>query len=314
MPRFCRAKNLRVFITIPTFVREINHQFTAMKALRYFFLLLALTFAISESFAYSRFFKANSVRIKYVWYETQYAPFGTSTESASDIMFAEMWTGNDTIVDGYSCVTLWDQDEGKAPVLIGFIREDENGYVWRYYLDYDKFLCHKSDPSHSKTVLEYFGLVNDWAFLYDFSNPDWKEGTSLETSKWLNPKAHRPTDIYKIYQTTAENGDTLLAANDSGGPYYGVGYPNYAFENFVVFQKFVLYDIELLEYWRDGELLLKNWQIPDDVLSYIFSYTTNIEPATSSSSEADSYDLQGRPVDGTQRGVLIRNGKKMLVK
>jgi hypothetical protein len=26
------------------------------------------------------------------------------------------------------------------------------------------------------------------------------------------------------------------------------------------------------------------------------------------------YDLQGRPVDGTQKGILIRNGKKVLVK
>ena len=37
-------------------------------------------------------------------------------------------------------------------------------------------------------------------------------------------------------------------------------------------------------------------------------------PIANSESSEQYYDLQGRPVDGTQRGILIRNGKKVLVK
>ncbi len=41
---------------------------------------------------------------------------------------------------------------------------------------------------------------------------------------------------------------------------------------------------------------------------------TGVEPAVEAESAERFYDLQGRPVDGTQKGILIRNGKKVLVK
>ena len=42
---------------------------------------------------------------------------------------------------------------------------------------------------------------------------------------------------------------------------------------------------------------------------------TGVSPAIENDETSSGlYDLQGRPVDGTQRGILIRNGKKMLVK
>jgi len=37
-------------------------------------------------------------------------------------------------------------------------------------------------------------------------------------------------------------------------------------------------------------------------------------PIANSESSEQYYDLQGRPVDGTQKGILIRNGKKVIVK
>ena len=44
---------------------------------------------------------------------------------------------------------------------------------------------------------------------------------------------------------------------------------------------------------------------------------TGVSPAVWSEdieSAEQFYDLQGRPVDGTQKGIYIQNGKKVLVK
>jgi len=46
----------------------------------------------------------------------------------------------------------------------------------------------------------------------------------------------------------------------------------------------------------------------------VFGGETGVAPATLSEDAARYYDLQGRPVDGTQKGILIRNGKKVIVK
>ena len=49
--------------------------------------------------------------------------------------------------------------------------------------------------------------------------------------------------------------------------------------------------------------------------SYFDNILTNIHKKyADSQEESNSYDLTGRPVDGTQKGILIRNGKKVLVK
>ena len=64
--------------------------------------------------------------------------------------------------------------------------------------------------------------------------------------------------------------------------------------------------VALLRECRVGDRLIYTNNV-DGTLGIHSFETTPGQPAT-------SYDLQGRPVDGTQRGILIRNGKKMLVK
>ena len=47
----------------------------------------------------------------------------------------------------------------------------------------------------------------------------------------------------------------------------------------------------------------------------VYGDETGVTSATLDAESAERfYDLQGRPVDGTQKGILIRNGKKVLVK
>ncbi len=276
-----------------------------MKALRLILLFFAVAFSFSESFAESRFFKANSVRLKYVWYDNV-VWISDPNPPTPEYKYAEMWTGNDTIVDGYSCVTLWDQDEGEKPVLIGYLREDENGFVWRYYMDYTKF-ADNWDNSTTR-YMESKGIAHDWVFLYDFSNPNWEEGMTIEVGDEHNPKNHVTRKIHQVIQEKAENGETIPRIV-TYSILYGIGNPCLPFECRAMGQA-LIYGAGVLEYWRDGELLLKNWNLPEHIQS-----ATNIKTASKSLSEIDEiYDLQGRPVDNTQRGILIRNGKKVQMK
>ena len=277
-----------------------------MKTLRLILCLIAVVCGMVNASAEARFFKANSVRMKYVWFETEYGPLGSSSEySKSGLKFAEMWTGNDTIVNDYSCVTLWDQNEGEDSVLIGYVREDENGYVWRYYLDFDKFYDSRSDTES----LEHLGIVNDWAFLFDFSNPNWEVGTSYLVGNTLDAKNPLPTTILNLDIITAENGAQIPRIKYRGD-IYGIGNPTLPFECKAA-HRFIIYQIGVLEYWRDGELLLKNYGLTEEDLAFI----TKIKHTTiSSSSGTEFYDLQGRPADGTKKGIYIRSGKKVLVR
>ena len=272
-----------------------------MKALRYFILLFALAFGVGGSYAESRFFKANSVRLKYVWFNRE-APIGQNP--TLEYKYAEMWTGNDTIVDGYSCVTLWDQNEGEDPILIGYVREDENGYVWRYYLDFDKFADDRPDYN---IHLKHFGIVNDWAFLYDFSNPNWEEEMPIEVGDYNDPKKHVTRKLRNIRTLTAETGEKIPMASNLY-LIYGIGSLGSPFECMAMAAS-LIYGAAVLEYWRDGELLLKWVELPDPIKS-----ATKIEPVFTSSTETNSYDLTGRPADGMKKGIYIQNGKKVLVR
>lgn len=272
-----------------------------MKVLRYLVLLFAIIFSFSESFAEARFYKANSVRIKYLYWLVEASDVDPNRDK---VWFAEMWTGNDTIVDGYSCVTLWDQDEGEEPKLVGCLREDENGYVWRYYWDYSKLVGGDSDWISKQ--LEYCGLTNNWAFLYDFSNPDWKNGIAIEVGS-SDPNGHRTIKLYGVEdRIIAENGEEIPRAQ-FGFLIYGIGNTSTLFESRLLGPA-SRYGTTVLEYWRDGELLLKNYMITEEIKKAM-----KIE-SVSMPQKVELYDLTGRPADGTQKGILIRNGKKVLVK
>ena len=68
---------------------------------------------------------------------------------------------------------------------------------------------------------------------------------------------------------------------------------------------------EKAEYWKNFKVIEEE-PVGEAVR---FGGETGVTSATLDAESAERfYDLQGRPVDGTQKGILIRNGKKVLVK
>ena len=119
----------------------------------------------SDAIAQPRFFKANGLTIYYRWYQTPLVPFeGGDQWNRDGVSYGKSWLGNDTIVDGHECVEIWEQwDEKDEPLFRGFILEDENGYVYREYRNWDEQVFREEQ----------------WYFLYDFSRSDWKQGDSI---------------------------------------------------------------------------------------------------------------------------------------
>jgi len=68
---------------------------------------------------------------------------------------------------------------------------------------------------------------------------------------------------------------------------------------------------EKADYWKNFKNIVEEEPSHEEVF---FGGETGVTPATLSEDAARYYDLQGRPVDGTQKGILIRNGKKVIVK
>ena len=168
-------------------------------------------------YAEHRFFPANSIRCT----NAIVVNFTEMDRTIPrDSIYYDMWTGNDTIIDGKSYVTLWEQYDRDittmyprckafTPRLVGVIDEADNGYVY----------------------LSNASVSNDsWAFLYDFSSPSRKEGDTiyLGTNDW-EEEVYRA--IPRIDTCTLHNGDEIQVAY---GLMYGIGYndapfffPNY---------------------------------------------------------------------------------------
>ena len=75
------------------------------------FILFSLLFGIlaSNAIAQNRYYPANSIRCTnaLVFNYIENADGHRVKISPPDTIYIEMWTGNDTIVDGRECVTLW---------------------------------------------------------------------------------------------------------------------------------------------------------------------------------------------------------------
>ena len=274
-----------------------------MKTLRIITCLIAVVCGMATVSAESRFFKPNSVRILYLWSYSFYNPYLSDSgydgpwSSEKKWHQAEMWIGNDTIFDGYSCVSLWDRDIDSIPNCIGFIREDDDGLVWRYELT-SRFVYPPDDGKY-QWVLDDFGVRNNWVFLYDFSNPDWKKGTEIKAWPISLQSGYEVRTMNSVSSIWFQDG-TQAAVFDLYHIIYGIGTLHCPFEGSIV-QCNSDVIAHVLEYWRDGVLLIKN------------DAPTSLEsPIQESSSVA--YALTGRPADGTKKGIYIKNGKKVLVK
>ena len=224
---------------------------------RIFSLLLLLcsiitgTATAQESGDKERFFPANSIRCTNV-ITVNFAEMDRTVPK--ETIYYEMWTGNDTIVDGKPCVTLWQQfdrdittitnhpHKAFTPELEGVIYEADNGYVYFKYMNDDG---------------------NDWKFLYDFSSPNRNEGDTICLG--MNDMEETIYEgIDQISTCTLHNGREVQVAE---GLMYGIGYQSYPFffPNYmwVMINAYVpIYDP--INFYRNGELL---WGIPYDMHS-----------------------------------------------
>ena len=224
---------------------------------RIFSLLLLLcsiitgTATAQESGDKERFFPANSIRCTNV-ITVNFAEMDRTVPK--ETIYYEMWTGNDTIVDGKPCVTLWQQfdrdittitdhpHKAFTPELEGVIYEADNGYVYFKYMNDDG---------------------NDWVFLYDFSSPNRNEGDTICLG--MNDMEETVYEgIDQISTCTLHNGREVQVAE---GLMYGIGYQSYPFffPNYmwVMINAYVpIYDP--INFYRNGELL---WGVPYDMHS-----------------------------------------------
>ncbi len=209
------------------------------------------TATAQESGDKERFFPANSIRCTNV-ITVNFAEMDQTVPK--ETIYYEMWTGNDTIVDGKPCVTLWQQfdrdittitdhpHKAFTPELEGVIYEADNGYVYFKYMNDDG---------------------NDWEFLYDFSSPNRNEGDTICLG--MNDMEETIYEgIDQISTCTLHNGREVQVAE---GLMYGIGYQSYPFffPNYmwVMINAYVpIYDP--INFYRNGELL---WGVPYDMHS-----------------------------------------------
>ncbi len=209
----------------------------------------------------ARFFPANSIRCTNV-ITVNFAEMDETIPK--ETIYYEMWTGNDTIVDGKSCVTLWyqyDRDittitdqphKAFTPELEGVIYEADNGYVYFKYLN---------DGS------------NDWEFLYDFSSPNRKEGETICLGTNDEGETVYET-IDQIRTCTLHNGSEVQVVK---GLMYGIGYQNYPFFYPNCMWRMLnaytpIYDP--VNFYRNGELL---WGTPYDMHSKLVANEQDLD-------------------------------------
>jgi hypothetical protein len=261
--------------------------------------LIIVIIGILGSKAEQRFFPANGIRCinaeiySYIENEQGMVPI------SPDTVFYERWTGNDTIVDGKQCVSVWGRKCGRdlseytyikqvglpnTPMLHGFIYEDEGGYV--YYSTRDS--------------------IAEWCFLYDFSNPDWEVGDTLRIDNDMffgdeHDWKYSRQIITKVYSYVLCNGESVSVAN---ALMYGIGYNNYPF--LAPISEGTGYSpIPIpVKFYREGVLLWDKFRVSETMIPFLEEET----------SDTPYYDLMGRKVDSPTRGIYIKDGRKVVIK
>ena len=178
-------------------VENQSYRFAVMeKAL--LLILFLLNVGVHGSFAQSRFFEANSMCYFYRFYPKVYFPLeGKENEGeSSDFTYSKVWLGPDSVMNERPCVTIWEQDQDvEDAVFRGFIYESEDGMVYTMLRNMKRW---------------HFRYYEDkWYLLYDFSNPDWKEGDRIN---WSESNSFGIED-HKIQKVSVLNLLTCLRAS-----------------------------------------------------------------------------------------------------
>ena len=213
-----------------------------------FISILAVWFSVGKS--EQRFFPANSIRCTNA-IVVNFAEMDITIPR--DTIYYEMWTGNDTIVDGKPCVTLWQQfdrdittvtypHKAFTPELEGVIYEADNGYIYLNYLN---------------------GDGSNWNFLYDFSSPNRKKGDTIYLgTNDMDEEVYSPIERVDTY--TLHNGEKVQVVD---GLIYGIGdiyapffFPGYMWMSFNAYVPIY----EPINFYRNGEMV---WGTPHDMRS-----------------------------------------------
>ena len=194
-----------------------------------------------------------------------------------DTIDYNIWTGNDTIVDGRQCVTLWSNSTDTIK-LYGLIYESLNGVVYfNWWGEYRK----------------------DWLTLYDFTPRRWKPGDKIcLCSNGLDDEYVNIDDVSSV---TLHNGEKvpfiILSTLGGSGLIYGIGYNSDMF-----------FSPEAvgtpLSFYRNGVLLWGKEVKPG----------TSVDAPMVNQTPTPYYDLMGRPVANPTRGIYIKDGRKVILK
>ena len=193
-----------------------------------------------------------------------------------DTIDYNIWTGNDTIVDGRQCVTLWSNSTDTIK-LYGLIYESLNGVVYfNWWGEYRK----------------------DWLTLYDFTPRRWKPGDKICLCS--NGLDDEYVNIEDVSSVTLHNGEKvpfiILSTLGKSGLIYGIGYnDNMFFSPEAVGTP--------LSFYRNGVLLWGKEVKPG----------TSVAAPMVNQTPTPYYDLMGRPVANPTRGIYIKDGKKIAV-
>ena len=192
-----------------------------------------------------------------------------------DTLYYDVWTGNDTIVDGRECVAVWKNIEGEV-MLHGVIYESLNGVVYFNY----------------RTTSN-----QEWMTLYDFTPRRWKAGDMI--CLHCDGISEKYEKVKGVSSVTLHNGETApLIQFDSmaEGLIYGIGYKESTFLNPEV-------NGTPISFYRNGVLLWgKEEQSGNSVAAPMVNKVLT-----------PYYDLQGRPVAAPMRGIYIKDGKKVII-
>ena len=225
-----------------------------------------------------RFFPANAVYATNRYYNARYDENHNPIENAGEFTY-NVWTGNDTIVDGRESVVLWHNKAGYTQ-RYGVIYEDHTGLVYINYLQ---------------------GDISDWLFLYDFTPRNWEAGDMMHVS--YDDGCDMYEKVYEVSTIELQNGgntqltDLLI---------YGIGYYYEPFLSPIEITSGCSGYTNPINFYRNGELL---WGKDENE-----EPGNSAAPSVVNRAPTPYYDLQGRKVANPTRGIYIKDGRKVILK
>ena len=228
-----------------------------------------------------RFFPANAVYATNRHYNARYDENHNPIENAGEFTY-NVWTGNDTIVDGRESVVLWHNKAGYTQ-RYGVIYEDHTGLVYLNYLQGDK---------------------SDWLFLYDFTPRIWKAGDMMHVGYDEGYVMYEK--VYEVSTIGLQDGTTApLIELTFNGIIYGIGYYDEPFLSPIQTTTLCSAFTRPISFYRNGVLL---WGKGEEEKPGNSVVAPMVNKALT-----PYYDLQGRPVVNPTRGIYIKDGKKVII-